>query len=198
MPFVPIPDTARAVLRFQQFSDERQTVLHFKAVPGPITPALLQQLATDLETWWNSPGRNVASNQLALFEIVCTDISVPNGAQYSLPIIPPNPGTNAAGSAPGNVTSTVSWRTTKTGRRYRGRTYVPGFTDTVTTDDGLVTSAQVLNLISYAANLLFGTIQNPWYLAVASKVAQAAELVTNGVVENVLDSQRRRLPKRGI
>jgi len=172
--------------------------MHFKALPGPVDLALLQQLAQDLEDWWNGPGRAAVHSTLALFEIVCTDISVPNGAQYTLPIIPPNPGVQGNRASPGNVTSTVSLRTAKTGRKYRGRTYVPGYSEDATNDDGTITSQQVIHLISWGANLLFGFIRNPWYLAIASGVTQLAEPVIATVVENVCDSQRRRLPKRGI
>jgi hypothetical protein len=198
MAFVPIPGTIRAVMRFQQFSDERQMVTHWHKDSGSVTTGDLTTVANALAAWWAGVGSGPSTNQLALFDIVCTDISVPNGAQFNSPVQPPDPGNIVDVSSPGNVTSTLSWRTAKTGRRYRGRTYWPGFAEGSTNDDGTVNGAQLLRLAAAGAALLFGSNPVGFHLAVASKVAAAAEVVTAVVTENVLDSMRRRLPKRGI
>lgn len=198
MAFVPIPFTVRAVLRFQQGTDERQTVLHYKT-PGRVpTNADLLSIAQTLVDWWDDVGKLASSTTLALFEVVCTSIHSEGGIQLSQPVSPPITGSLAEPPEPGNVTSTISWRTARTGRRYRGRTFWPGYTDASTNNDGTVSSAQVIRLIAAGANLLFGYVPGDMVLAVASKVAGASEPVIRSIVENVLDSMRRRLPKRGI
>jgi len=198
MAFVPIPQTVRAVLRFQQFTDERQSVLHYKKSSGSITQADLDAIATNLRDWWAGPGRTASNTQLALFEVTATDISVEGGAQSTLPVSPPITGSVASASAPGNVTGTASWRTNRTGRSFRGRTYWPGFYDGGINDDGTINASLVTAVAVAAANLLFGFVPVGFLLAVASQVLHTSEPIMRVVVENVVDSQRRRLPKRGI
>jgi len=198
MPFVPIPNTARAVMRFQQFTEERQTVLHYRKDAGQHTLADLIDICNNLSSWWDDVGRFAASSSLALFEIIATDISVEGGAQNTQPVSPAVAGTQAGPVSPGNVTSTLSWRTALTGRSRRGRTFWPGFRDDMTNDDGTIATFQMALLAAAGANLLFGYTVPGQTLAVASKVLGLSTPILRVVTENIADSQRRRLPKRGI
>lgn len=198
MAFVPIPGTMRCVLHFQQFTDERQTVIHVKKDSGDPVGTDLRDVAQALADWWEAVGNQGVSNTLALYQVTVTAIHVANGSQFILPVTPPIYGTGTDSPEPGNVTSTISWRSAITGRTGRGRTYYPGYTDTDTNPDGSVTSAKVFRLAIAAANLLFGSLPSGMRLAIRSGVDAVARIAESAVVEAVLDSQRRRLPKRGI
>lgn len=198
MAFFPIPNTVRAVLRFQQGTEERQNVLHYHKDSGVPNDGDLLTIATTLSNWWSAVGKGMSASNLSLFEIVVTDISVANGHQLSQPVSPPVAGTRGADASPGNVTVTGSWRTPNTGRRFRGRSYWPGLVESDTTVDSLLTGAAVTALSAVFSNLLFGYVPTGYTLAVKSGVAHIATPITRVIVENTLDSMRRRLPKRGI
>ena len=198
MAFVPIPNTARVVCRFQQFTEERQLVLHYHKAAGQHTLADLVDLTNNIVDWWNDVGKFACSTSLALFEVTATDISVAGGAQNTQPVSPAVAGTLTGDVSPGSVTSTLSWRTALTGRSRRGRSFFPGFRDVDTNDDGTVTVGKMALLAAAGANLLFGYTVAGQTLAVASKVLELSTPIIRVVTENIVDSQRRRLPKRGI
>ena len=193
--FVPIPDTARVVMRWVQHTDERVNVLHYKRAGGWTQPQL-QDLASFVMEVWKDNLRLVLANTISILDVSATDISVENGVQALVSCATDCTGGIAQASAPANATSTISWRTGRTGRRYRGRTYPAGYLDGHINDDSTIQSQLLLSLLQYAGNLAFN-VPHAGLLAVASKIVQAAEPVLTSVLENVLDTQRRRLPKRG-
>jgi len=196
MPAIVIPNAIRAAMKYLQHDQERVNVLHFIKPGGGITLADLEQIASFLDDWHANYLSAAQQNQLTLDQIQVTDISVPNGEQITLDLPVPRPGQLTNTPAPGNVTNTMSFRTNKTGRRYRGRIYLPGLADNDTNDDDTVSSSQLLRL-SVAAGQLFIGVPGTMELAVASRVGLFVTQVATIVLENILDSQRRRLPGRG-
>lgn len=198
MAFVPIPQTVRAVLKFQQGTDERQNVLHYKKITGDPTDADLTAICIKLKDWWDAVGKASAANTYALNSVVATDISTTGGHQNVLDVSPPIAGTRTSESTPGNVAVVGSLRTIRTGRRYRGRMYLGGISEDSVDAFSTLQGFYQLIAANAVANLVFGYVPTGFQLAVASKVVAAAEPVIRSVVENITDSQRRRLPKRGI
>jgi hypothetical protein len=99
---------------------------------------------------------------------------------------------------PANASLVVSWKTAQIGRSYRGRNFLFGLTEV--DSSGSMVNAEYLGLVAQYATLVlnFHNADSPRYtLAVASRKLLNLATVTNFVVDNIVDSQRRRLPLRG-
>lgn len=110
----------------------------------------------------------------------------------------PQPGTVAGDGLPNNAASVISWKSGARGRSFNGRTYMGGLGEgQVTLDTAsstLLTNLQTLaNLIATFTNIT-GT---PMTFVVASvKLLQLVPILKD-VIDNIIDSQRRRLTGRG-
>ncbi len=196
MPFVPIPRVIRIVLKFQRDTREYQHVLHVQSAAAPTLTDLINA-ANEAVDWWSVEYSNGQANDVCLFAVIATDMSVEGGQQYTADVSPPTCGTSAVAVSPGNVTSTISWRTARTGRRYRGRTYVVGIDENQTSEFDTLAGFMVAHLASVAADWILRMLAVNLNPVVASFTYASAEPILSAVIENVLDSQRRRLPKRG-
>jgi hypothetical protein len=196
MPPIVIPHTARVTHQYTQHGQQRVGVLHYFIPLGNPTDADMSALASHLKDAWDSNGKAACSNQLALEQIQVTNIDHAGGNQYTLDLNPPSPGTVNNPPSPGNSTHTASFRTAKTGRKYRGRNFLPGLVDQFTNDDDTVNSARLIAAAAWVAQWMFG-LPGAWQLGVASQVVGATEPVTTIIFENILDSMRKRLPGRG-
>lgn len=111
------------------------------------------------------------------------------------------------GVAPNNVSFAVSFRTAVGGRGGRGRNYVPGIPNQALSGN-IITSDFITNYINaYSALLPAGaTVPDPWAWVIVHRfengvpLAAGLPIVVEAVVatDNVVDSQRRRLPGRGV
>jgi hypothetical protein len=196
MPPVVIPNTARAAIRMQVGGRQRVNVLHFNKAGG-FSTSDLNTLNTELMTWWQTFMRPQLSTLISLVDITSTNLHDAVQEQDVQPCLSNCAGQNAGEPEPGNVTFTTSWRTDVVGRRYRGRSYWPGMVNTNTNNDDTVVSTLLTAAAVAAGNLIFGSISNGAALAIASRVLLSSRVVTGFVLENILDSQRRRLPGRG-
>ncbi len=196
MPPITFPNTARAVQQYTQHGQQRVNVLHYLKPAGSITQADLDALAGHLVTQWTNLGRPACSNQLTMEQVQVTDVSPGGGLQSTVDLNPPSAGTVPDPPAPGNVTHTASFRTPLTGRKYRGRVFLPGMTDTMTNDIDTVTSGRLIAAAAWVAQWMFN-LPSGWVLGVASQVTGVTTPVATIVFENILDSMRRRLPGRG-
>jgi hypothetical protein len=169
----------------------------------PITTVNLTALADVFRTWWTTAGKLNSVTALALSRVVVTDISVPNGLQVvSAPALP-EAGTVAGTDTPSNVALAISWRTGFSGRSYRGRTYFAGLLAadvqsnfvTATRQSALLTTFGVLrtNLISAGYPLVVAS----FYANGAPRAAGVATPINSIIVNNRVDTQRRRLPGSG-
>jgi hypothetical protein len=119
------------------------------------------------------------------------------GAQYIPP--QPNPGTASGNATPANAAAVISWRTGALGRRYRGRTYLPGISEsqqaTSTVNAAYITNATAL------ANLIMGFTNGGGVVGVRSVVASFVGQVLLDtlffIIDTAIDSQRKRLIGRG-
>lgn len=196
MPFVPIPRVIRIVMKFTRDTRQFQNVLHVQA-PAPVVFGDLVNAANEAVDWWTNSYGPPMVPEVCLFSVVATDMSVEGGMQYTADVSPASCGTSPGNAEPGNVTSTISWRTGRTGRRYRGRTYVVGMPETATGDNDTITGGMVTVLASAAVDWILRALGINLPPVVASFTYASAEQILSAVIENVLDSQRRRLPQRG-
>lgn len=196
MPFVPIARVIRVVMRFTRDTRELQHVFHVQAA-STVTLADLIAAANACRDWWANTYRTQATSQVCLYSVVATDMSVQGGMQYTANISPAVCGASAAAPTSANVTGTISWRTGRTGRRYRGRTYAVGFTEPSVNDTDTMIGQLVSDLASAAADWILRILAANLNPVVASFTYATAEPILSAVIENVVDSMRRRLPKRG-
>lgn len=196
------PRVAKVIMSFSSDTRVFQNVFHVSA-PAPWSSTELSDLAIDYVQWWNSTykARMSSDVSLTLVQTRKLDPASPLGVDY--PVIPPIPGTLANPSVPSNATLTMSWRTGLAGRRFRGRSYVPGIVqaDVSTVDSA---SSPLVNALLAAGTQLITTALRHGVLTIfhapnvtPSPFDNLFNDVTTVVVENLIDSQRRRLPARG-
>lgn len=202
---VPAPNNplvAKVILNYASDTRQFQNVFHVSA-NTPWTLPQLQQLATDFKNWWDLQLSTRSTNDVSLTLVQTRKLDPTDPIGFDFPVIPPIPGDLAAQSVPSNSTLTLSWRTGLAGRRFRGRTYVPAVSanDVSTVDTA---SSVLVNSLLVAGTQLITSVLVHGALtvfhapgAVPSSFDNTFTDVTTAVVENILDSQRRRLPGRG-
>jgi hypothetical protein len=97
----------------------------------------------------------------------------------------------------------MSWRTGFSGRSFRGRTFYAGIANTEVSDN-LISTTLAANLLADATTLLNDLIAGGHNLVVFSQYADGAPRVTGvgtpinqAIIDNRIDTQRRRLPGTG-
>lgn len=160
-------------------------------------------LAQDFVDWWNTSYKQPVVDDVSLIQVQVRKYDPVAPLAYDLNVSPPSPGAGTGEPLPGNVTSTVSWRTGLAGRRFRGRIYVPGYSEPSVDVNDLLSSVAV-NLLSSAAAALINSALTSGKLTIfhppkdpPTPYDNTTTDVLTAVVENIVDSQRRRLPGRG-
>lgn len=204
MPFVPAPDVCLAEIVMQLDGQVVENTLYFEASAG-LDTGLMATLGAALVTWWTdfiAPG---VSEQLLLTGINLTDLSTPTSPGVFVPVVPSVPGEGTSPAEPNNVALCVSFRTQFRGRSARGRNYVVGLQNSQVTNshidagvgDFFITAYQQLQGAGdFVAGLQWGVLSrfsggDPRTTALFRPITAVT------VVDNTLDSQRRRLPGRG-
>lgn len=203
MAFVPIPNVALAELRYTIDNQFVENTLWFDSGAG-LEAENLQVLAEGLATWYETNLIPLQVSALVLREIYVTAQDSAFGAAYTYTPIGANQGALNIEPEPNNVSMCVSFRTASRGRAYRGRNYVLGLGANQLTGnrvdqtvaDNYVLAYQQLNPTLVADG--FTHIVASRSVNGAPRVVGVASPVTAYlVVDNVVDSQRRRLPGRG-
>lgn len=197
---MPTPDVTggvRAVMQFVQHGEQRANVLHgIKSTDWSISE--LTDLANELKSAWDSVWRVTVVDDMVLEAIICTALMGPLSIQFTLGCTSNCAGASTATPAPGNASATLSWRTTGIGRSKRGRTFPAGFQEQNINDDDSIASGFLVSLTAIASALIIAFANVPGaQLGVFSRVLNQIFPVSTVVVENTLDTQRRRLPGRG-
>ena len=117
-----------------------------------------------------------------------------------LPIV----GTNPSPALPNSVSLSITKRTLFRGRAYRGRMYHIGLCENGVLDNRVIATHVTALLASYEVmrELPFGAGQMPMvlvskYQGGLPRGAAVVSLVDSFGTDGIIDSQRRRLPKRG-
>lgn len=202
----PKPDNPRVCLvRFLYHRDTRTLMNTFHVQQAaPWNLASMQQLATVMHTWWSSSFHNAVPVGVGLYQIQVRKLDPTEPLAYDLDISPDDPGLRVGTMEPGNVTLTISWRTGLAGRYFRGRLYVPCLVENDVASNDLVTSGYITVLAACAITLLTNLQAAAFTLTIFHPPHYPPKLldnqftdVTTAVLENIVDSQRKRLPGRG-
>lgn len=203
MAFIPIANCIKAELRLSWDTQEVENVFHF-ITPGAVTPGDLAAVAEGVEDWWMTNVRPQVPTTVIYRETYATDQSSATGGTFTASGASGSAGTDTGVSLPNNVTIAVSFRTAFRGRSYRGRVYHIGLQESQVTNNTVVSST-ISGLASWYSELMTAANFGGCVLAVASRylnnaprvLGVATEVIDVVVADNVVDSQRRRLPGRG-
>lgn len=176
-------------------------MLHTMNLLGPVGRPTEAQLITLCTAWFTNvwPALQATlSNTYTLVLVEATDRYDVLGAygSYTPPVLPT--GSKSGDPLPANDNCVISLKTGLSGRTAHGRLYAFGFTDADTTGSYLTSGNIVLlsNLAIAMVAFAGGTgIATDW--CVLSLKDVALRPVNGYAVDNVMDSQRRRLPGRG-
>ena len=195
-----IPGTLEIVLHMSQESSQRAYVLHYamSAVIIP-TPSQLNELATNFFAAISSSWGNLHSATVSADSVTARDISEAGRSIGSYTVPAPHFGNITGDATPANAACCITWATGIAARYGRGRTYLCGIAESQQTlsrvnSPYLVNAAIFANVVAAFTNT-GGAIA--CQLAVASFVHEQTILVNAFRVNDVIDSQRRRLIGRG-
>jgi len=198
MPFVATPQGIEVKLDGVQNGIPVVNVFHVKA-PGTVSSADLDDAIAVFLGWWNTDLKQYMHTTYTLNAIIATDISVINGTQTILPLTTSNTGTAGSSAAAANAAVVMSWRTSSTGRSFRGRTYIGALSQAMLVDAQNISTSQAAGVATAGANLIDLLTAANLTLCVLSKfalgVARVAGLLTeilSVIVDTKVDSQRRR------
>jgi hypothetical protein len=200
MPAPNNPNVARVTYMMHRGTRVVENTFHLYRSAGWTYDSLLLSLEAAY-TLWNTYAKPAIPSSIGLYNIhgVVYD---PNGSPWvaDRPVVPEMPGGVTTGTEPGNVTVTVSERANLAGRAYRGRIYWPAIGQGMVAGDDTITSALVGLLGTFAMQWLntFGVNGSNGTLVIFHRNDNLFSTVRALVIESILDSQRRRLPGRGI
>lgn len=204
MAYIPAPNTAKVSLVGNLHG---QTIVNSLCVErvDALTPALLQDAATVMRTWYVDSYRAYLSDQYVLMRVEARDLSIQDGHGIEIDAPTFSTGLNTSGSMPANVALSIKKVTGMVGRTRRGRWYLAAV------PRGVVVGSSVTNpwanMLVESMNYQLTLFQQAGWTPVvvsyqSNKIKRTTALTTPitsyVLVDYVLDSQRRRLPTRGI
>jgi len=204
MPFVPAPNIVRLEIRATKAGQKIENRLHINCFHEPTMAdfsAIHSIVVTSVTSAWvpQLPG------DLTLNSNFFVSLHEENGIQLEAPYAAGLVGTNLGQAAPNQNTICVSLRSGAAGRSARGRLYWMGLTEEQY--NGNVMDAPDLTAIVGAVdNLRAQLIAGGYHWMIVSYIHNNAPRVGGPVyfdilsvlaVDNVLDSQRRRMPGHG-
>jgi len=198
MGFLAIPRGVKVVM---EYTIDGGPVVNIFLVTtaGEVQIADLTDIINVFNDWHENHLSAIQSHNIVLDTIQATDVSVENGSQETVSNI------NRAGGAsedgiPINVAGVISWRTAKTGRSYRGRTYIGGLRTDQVSGQREMSTITATNLATAGGYLISGLHNAGYDLAVGSRwhngvprTTGVATPVIEAVVNTGLDTQRRRI-----
>lgn len=203
MAFVPTSNTCLVEMRMLYDQQRIENTFHFQS-EGGFTAETLTAVGNAMIIWWNENLAPCLVTDCVLREVYVVDLSSATAPAATVTPPAPSSGTRGTAGAPGSTAFCISLRTVGRGRSSRGRNYVSGL------DRGAIVESRMdpvyVNQLVSAYRALLGTGSpgsTVWGVVSYrnNKVARPAGLfepITAVVaVDNVIDSQRRRLPGRG-
>jgi hypothetical protein len=203
MAFIPIPNCVKAELRLSWDNQEVENVFHF-ITPAQPTAGDLAAVAEGVEDWWMTNIRPQVPSTVVYREVYATDQTSATGGAFTASGASNSPGTDTGVSVPNNVTIAITLRTGQRGRSYRGRAFHVGLQESQVTNNAVASSTVTVLQTAYS-QLMQSANFGGCILGVASRfqnnaprlVGVCTEVTSVVVADNIVDSQRRRLPGRG-
>lgn len=209
MPFVPAPGVLQVNVGWELDGQHIQNTWYFQNDGSPTESSIadfLAGLASAIETGLLP----LLSNAIKLVELVGILLDTADAIAVTLSVNPPLAGEVADESAPNNVAYCITFKSAQRGRAHRGRNYVAGLPNNQLTGN-TVSSTLRAALVSFYADMASAQEPFGWTMVVVSRfsgkdsngkpIPRTQAVVTPiqafGTFDDVVDSQRRRLPGRG-
>ena len=200
--FIPMPNGISLCFDFTTAGQNWQFCLNLRKSAGAPTDSDLANVCSTADGWWDGTFNDLVTDSTTLRQIRATDMTAQGAPQHVLSVI--DAGTDTNVPLPLGTAYVVSLRTAKRGRSYRGRIYVGGQSGATQTDEVTMTSSRASELAAAFLGLATSLDSGGFDVVVPSRmhngvITNPAELneVTAYVVDQKMDSQRRRLAGRG-
>lgn len=204
MAFVPAPNIVMVEPR-ALFDGQKIEHRFMFDVLTPVTDLLVESAAQIVDEWYVNVYNDRLPAGVVYTETVATDMSDVNGPQHSISPSTPLAGAITGNAMPNEVTCCISLRTSSRGRSARGRAFALGLPASAVTGN-VISNAHLSYLVSGFEDLLTRVVTEGWSWCVVSYIANNAPRpggpvyfpITNVlVVDNIVDSMRRRKPGVG-
>lgn len=197
MAFQAAPQCVEVVLKMNQNTIPAVNVWNVD-VGATVTDGILASVRDLFDEWITDTFSPQISNTVALAELIVTDISVEGGHQVTM--APTTPTGAATGqSVPANVALVASFRTSRIGRAYRGRSYTTGLVvghladaHSATTTHADAVGAAFVTLIDALTDAGYKLVVLSRFLNKVQRVVAVATEIIQVITNVKLDSQRRR------
>lgn len=195
MPPLVIPNTVRANLVWSLTGAEYAVnVIHYVVPSGQIVSgATATDLAADIGNAFGAGALDSwISDEVVLSRVSVRDLRSANQPEYSAVLNAG--GLSATAPLPLQTSLVATFRTALAGRSYRGRFYMPGWSEGANVSAGVCDIAAAADLETFLTAIANPTVQgNLWALGVMSPTLGVTNLVTSIEVRDVVwDTQRRR------
>ena len=199
MGFIPALNTVRVALEFTSNGQICVNIIFLNKSTTVFSTDFVS-IASVIRSWFSTYMKGSLGNSLSLSRISMRDMTTENGdildSVVDLPIV----GTLAQEPLPNNVALACSFRTGKAGKSYRGRAYMVGFTENQIGGDHLDSTPVAALALGWSyLNTLSLVIGYTHVVAsfqhnLAPRATAVLTPVTQIIVNDRLDTQRRRLP----
>lgn len=200
MAFIPLPNGVKIEIKQRKNGAPVVNVI-WGIMTIEIDSVAIADVAAAVVAWWNANVKSLMTSSLTLEEVVVTQWSVEAGLQHTEIVSPPSAGTGGTDDTPSNVAAVVTFYTGYSGRSNRGRAYMGGLNVTSTTGNTLGTT-YVVGMLSAWAALKTALFAVDCIHSVASfqtdnapRLVGVAKTITEYGMNNVVDTQRRRIPR---
>lgn len=205
MAFIPVPLTAQCNIRGTYIGEQVENTLYVRSNTA-WSAVTLQILADQLLAWYDTSVLPLLSASYTLREVYAVDLASVTGPTATSTPIGVRVGGTSGDGMPGSVALCVSFRTGARGRSFRGRNYVPGVVEANVSNNVISATWSESVVLAYQQLLIpdeYLPVSQEWVVVsrYANNQPRAQGIATPVtqvlVVDNFVDSQRRRLPGRG-
>lgn len=208
MAFIPVPNVARLTMKHQMAGQEVENVFHVLNDDGWDMSSLLDVANAAATGWTDSLGvMPVLGAPLVFKSAHITDLTSDTGLSADS-----FNGANTAGGTsgtayPNNVAFAIHKQAVIGGRHNKGRVYIGGINSGLTSDANTMQATKANDIVTRLQGWQTGLEEAPGiHLGFVSYVEHGAPLsegvfvptIGYGYTDLTLDSQRRRLPGRGV
>lgn len=200
MAFIPLPDGIKIEIKMRKSGAPVVNIV-WGNIFVEVNTANLEAIATAVRNWWIANIKPNVSSTTALESVTVTDWSVANSLQVVDTLAIPSAGTASGDDTPSNVAAVTTFYTGFTGRSNRGRVYNGGLVGgqiTGNTLNTLYVAAMLAAWVDFKADLLAAGANHivaSFYSNGLPRAEGVMNVVTDYGMNNVVDTQRRRIPR---
>lgn len=208
MPFVPCPGVAQFNLIYTSYGNNTENVLHVHHIDGTVwTAAQLAAMESVIIAWDGAHQKAFRVTDFGLISIIGRDLSSSSGQEASTTVV--SAGTLGGPALPENCTLSFKKNTGLAGRSNRGRWYWVGLSQALQLADRYdgttaINMTAALNALRDAILAVancepvvlsrFSGVDPVTHKPIPRGTGVSHPITNFSLVDNIIDSQRRRLP----